>query len=80
MELSPVWVVTVGGDDGELRSWHSIYVYSVENRLLMSTEVVPGRCIVQLLPQVVPRKLCHLATEVTRVVSPGDRGDHLDTT
>ena len=30
-----VWVVRVGGDDGELRPWHYIYVFSVESRLLM---------------------------------------------
>ena len=31
---SPVWVVRVGGDDGELRPWHYIYVYSIESRLM----------------------------------------------
>ena len=25
-----LWVVRVGGDDGELRPWHYIYVYSIE--------------------------------------------------
>ena len=30
-----VWVVRVGGDDGELRSWHYIYAYSIEGRLVM---------------------------------------------
>ena len=25
----------VGGDDGELRPWHYIYVYSIESRLIM---------------------------------------------
>ena len=30
-----VWVVRVGGDDGELRPWHYIYVYSIESRLIM---------------------------------------------
>jgi len=32
---SQVWVVWVGGDDGELRPWHYIYVYSIESRLIM---------------------------------------------
>ena len=32
---SMLWVVKVGGDDGELRSWHYIYVYSIESRLIM---------------------------------------------
>jgi len=27
--------VRVGGGDGELRSWHFIYVYSIESRLIM---------------------------------------------
>ena len=27
-------VVKVGGDDGELRLWHYIYVYSIESRLI----------------------------------------------
>ena len=26
----------VGGDDGELRLWHYIYVYSIRGRLIMS--------------------------------------------
>ena len=30
-----VWVVRVGGDDGELRPWHYIYVYSIASRLVM---------------------------------------------
>ena len=30
-----MWVVRVGGDDGELRSWYYIYVYSIESRLIM---------------------------------------------
>jgi len=30
-----VWVVRVGGDNGELRPWHYIYVYSIESRLIM---------------------------------------------
>ena len=25
----------VGGDDGQLRPWHYIYVYSIERRLIM---------------------------------------------
>jgi hypothetical protein len=29
-----MWVVRVGGDDGELRPWHFIYVYSIESRLI----------------------------------------------
>jgi hypothetical protein len=29
-----IWVVRVGGDDGELRPWHHIYVYSIESRLI----------------------------------------------
>ena len=31
----PLWVVRVGGDDGELRPWHYIYVYSIESRLIV---------------------------------------------
>ena len=30
-----MWVVRVGGDDGELRPWHYIYVYSIESRLIV---------------------------------------------
>jgi len=30
-----MWVVRVGGDDGELRPWHYIYVYSIESRMIM---------------------------------------------
>ena len=30
-----VWVVRVGGEDGELRPWHCIYVYGMESRLIM---------------------------------------------
>ena len=30
-----MWVVRVGGDDGELRPRHYIYVYSIESRLIM---------------------------------------------
>jgi len=30
-----MWVARVGGDDVELRPWHYIYVYSIENRLMM---------------------------------------------
>jgi hypothetical protein len=30
--LASLWVVRVGGDDGELRPWHYIYVYSIESR------------------------------------------------
>ena len=33
--LPLLWVVRVGGDDGELRPWHYIYVYSIESRLIM---------------------------------------------
>ena len=29
-----VGVVRVGGDDGELRTWHHIHVYSIESRLI----------------------------------------------
>ena len=29
-----LWVVRVRGDDGELRPWHYIYVYSIESRLI----------------------------------------------
>ena len=39
-----MWVVRVGGDDGELRPWHYIYVYSIESsgiRLLAQVRV-PG--------------------------------------
>ena len=31
----PPEVVRVGGDDGELRSWRCICVYSIESRLIM---------------------------------------------
>ena len=27
-----MWVVGVGGDDGELRPWHYIYIYSIKRR------------------------------------------------
>ena len=39
------WVVRVGGDDGELRPWHYIYVYSIESRLIMRVRygVTPPR-------------------------------------
>ena len=37
------WVVRVGRDDGELRPWHYIYVYSIESRLLMETQMGAGR-------------------------------------
>jgi hypothetical protein len=30
-----MWLVMVGGDNGELRSWHFIYVRSIESRLIM---------------------------------------------
>ena len=30
-----LWVVRVEGDDGELRPWHYIHVYSIERRLIM---------------------------------------------
>ena len=30
-----MWVVRVGGDDGELRPWHCTHVYSTESRLIM---------------------------------------------
>ena len=36
--LTPsLWVVRVGGNDGELRPWHYIYVYSIESRLTAVT-------------------------------------------
>ena len=31
----------VGGDDGELRPWHHIYVYSIESRLIMRVRYDP---------------------------------------
>ena len=31
---SRLWVVRVGGDDGELRPWHYIYICSIESRLI----------------------------------------------
>ena len=35
-----MWVVRVGEDDGGLRPWHYICVYSIESRLIMKvTEV-----------------------------------------
>ena len=33
--VSDLWVVRVGADDGELRPWHFIYLYSIESRLIM---------------------------------------------
>ena len=30
-----MWVVRVGGDAGELRPWHFIYVYSIDSRLII---------------------------------------------
>jgi hypothetical protein len=30
-----VWVVRVGGDNGELGPWHYIQVYSIESRPIM---------------------------------------------
>ena len=33
--LPKVWVVRVGGDDGELRPWHYTCVYSIESRLII---------------------------------------------
>ena len=30
-----MWVVRVGGDDGEHQTWQYIYVYSIESRLMM---------------------------------------------
>ena len=33
--MDAVRVVRVGANDGKLRSWHYIYVYSIENRLIM---------------------------------------------
>ena len=36
----PLWVVKVGGHDGELRPWHYIYVYSIERRLIMRDRYV----------------------------------------
>ena len=39
---APVWAVRVGGDDGELRPWHYIYVYSIESRLIR--RVRTGAC------------------------------------
>ena len=35
-----VWVVRVGGGDGELRQWQYIYVYSIESRLMMGVRYV----------------------------------------
>ena len=39
------WVVREGGDDGELRPWHCIYVYSIERRLMTRVRydsLIPG--------------------------------------
>ena len=48
-----LWVVRVGGDDGELRPWHLIYVYSIESRLLMrvryDSHIIVGTLPVQVL-------------------------------
>ena len=37
-----VWVVRVGGDDGELRPWHYMYVHSIESRLMMRVRYESG--------------------------------------
>ena len=37
-----VWVVGIGGHDGELRPWHCIYLYSIERRLKMRVMVFGG--------------------------------------
>ena len=33
--VTRMWVVR-GGEDGDLRPWHCVYVYSIESRLIMS--------------------------------------------
>ena len=33
--IDTLWVVRVAGEDGELRPWHYIHVYSIESRLMM---------------------------------------------
>ena len=43
-----VWVVRVGGDDGELRSWRYIYVYSgvrVEPQFIQILSRGPATCL-----------------------------------
>jgi len=36
----------VGGDDGELRPWHDVYVYSIESRLIRSLPSVPTQWVI----------------------------------
>ena len=67
-----VWVVRVGGDDGELRPWRYIYVYSIESRRIMKGGVTCARrsqprkflstCQLKFLStcQVLMRKATHL--------------------
>jgi hypothetical protein len=38
-------VVRAGEDDGELRPWHYIYVYSIESRLIMRVKIYV--CIIE---------------------------------
>jgi len=33
-----LWVVRVGGDNGELRPWHYIHVLSIERSLMMGVK------------------------------------------
>ena len=42
------WVVRVGGDDGKLRPWHYIYVYSIESRQIWTS--MPS-CVPETLMQ-----------------------------
>ena len=42
---SGVWVVKVREDDGELRPWHHVYVYSIERRLIMRVSCAATRSV-----------------------------------
>jgi hypothetical protein len=54
--MFPLWVVRVADDDRELRPWHSIYVYSIESRLIMRV----------ILPLFARQDLTHELYEILR--------------
>jgi len=39
-DFAYVWAVRIEGDDGELRPWPYIHVYSIESRLIMETQIM----------------------------------------